>query len=339
MRLGYPDFLWAYWLVPFFILLYVLLSAARRNFYKKFGETNVVQRLFPKEYFNFRPLKAAVFIFAFSLLIFALARPRFGVKTEMVERKGIDIFIALDISKSMLAQDIAPDRITRAKYEISKLFDMFSGDRIGLIVFAGNAFTQMPLTLDYGAAKMFLESVSTDWISAQGTDISGAIELARKSFAKSGASKVLLIISDGEENQGDAVKSAKSAAQEGIVIHCVGVGSENGSPIPEQKNGNSVVYKKEKNGNIVLTRLNSKTLEEIAIAGGGKYFLAGIDLNLQEIYKEISDMKKNDFGAAKQVKFNEQYQLFLLAAILLFLLEYFLPDAIVKKNEWAGRFS
>ena len=339
MRFGNPDFLWAYLLVPFFILLYILLSVARKSFYKKFGETVVVQRLFPKEYFNFRPLKAAVFIFAFSLLVFALARPLFGVKTEMVERKGIDIFIALDISKSMLAQDVAPNRITRAKYEISKMFDMFSGDRIGLIVFAGTSFTQMPLTLDYGAAKMFLESVTTDWISSQGTDLSGAIELARKSFAKSGASKVLLIISDGEENQGDAVKAAKAAAQEGIVIHCVGVGSESGSPIPEQKSGNSVVYKKDKSGNIVLTRLNSKTLEEIALAAGGKYFLAGIDLNLQEIYKEISDMKKNDFGTAKQVRFNEQYQLFLLAALILFLLEYFLPDAIVRKNEWTGRFS
>ncbi|MDR0303967.1 MAG: VWA domain-containing protein [Chitinispirillales bacterium] len=339
MCFGSPDFLWAYSLIPFFILLYILFSAMRSNFYRKFGETEVVYRLFPKEYFNFRPLKATIFIFAFSLLIFALARPRFGVKTEMVERKGIDIFIALDISKSMLAQDIAPNRITRAKYEISKLLDMFSGDRIGLIVFAGTSFTQMPLTLDYGAAKMFLESVNTDWISSQGTDLSGAIELARKSFVKSGVSKVLLIISDGEENQGDAVKSAKLAAQDGIIVHCVGVGSESGSPIPEQKNGNSVVYKKEKNGNIVLTRLNSKTLEEIAIAANGKYFFAGIDLNLQEIYKEISDMKKNDFGTAKQARFNEQYQLFLFIALILFLLEYFLPDAIVKKNEWTGRFS
>jgi Ca-activated chloride channel family protein len=257
----------------------------------------------------------------------------------MVERKGIDVFIALDISKSMLAEDIAPNRITRAKYEISKFLDILSGDRVGLIVFAGSSFTQMPLTLDYGSAKMFLESVTTDWISSQGTDISGAIELAQRSFTQNNASKVLIIISDGEENQGDAVKAAKLAAQNGIVIYCVGVGSQSGSPIPEQKSGNSVVYKKEKNGNIVLTRLNQKALEEIALAANGKYFLAGIDMNLQEIYKEISNMKKNDFGAAKLVKYNEQYQLFLFIAFVLFLLEYFLPDAIVKKNEWTGRFS
>jgi Ca-activated chloride channel family protein len=339
MRFGTPDFLWAYLLVPFFILLYILLSAARKNFYRKFGEISVVQKLFPKEYFNFRPLKAAIFIFAFSLLIFALARPRFGMRTEMVERKGIDIFIALDISKSMLAEDVVPNRITRAKYEISKLFDMFSGDRVGLIVFAGTSFKQTPLTSDYAAAKMFLESVTTDWISAQGTDISGAIELARKSFPKNNASKVIIVISDGEENQGDAVKTAKIAAEEGIVIYCVGVGLESGFPIPEQKSGNSVTYKKDKSQNIVLTRLNQKALEEVSLAANGKYFLAGIDMNLQEIYKEISRMEKNSFGESKQTKFNEQYQLFLFVALILFMLEYFLSDAIVKKNEWTGRFS
>ena len=340
MRFGSPDLLWAYLFIPFFILLYILLATARKNFYRKFGETAVVRKLFPKEYFNLRPLKATLFIIAFSFLIFALARPRFGMKNEMVERRGIDVFFALDISKSMLAEDIVPNRLTRAKFEMSKLFDMFSGDRVGLIVFAGTSFTQMPLTLDYGAAKMFLHAVDTDWISSQGTDISGAIELARKSFPPSNTSKVLIIISDGEEHhQGDALKAARTAAQEGIIIHCIGVGSESGSPIPERRDGNSVVYKRDKSGNIVHTRLNPKALEEIALATGGKYFSAGIDMNLQEIYKEISNMEKNNFGSARQARFNEQYQLFLFIAFVMFLLEYFLADAIVRKNEWTGRFS
>jgi Ca-activated chloride channel family protein len=339
MRFATPDFLWAFLLVPLFILLYILLSAARKGFQKRFGDKIVVEKLIPQEIFNFRPLKSAIFLFAFSLLIIALARPLFGVKSEMVERKGVDVFVALDISVSMLAEDIAPNRIRRAKYEISKLFDMFSGDRVGLIVFAGTSFTLMPLTLDYGVAKMYLESVTTDWISSQGTDLSGAIELARKSFSKSGASKILIVISDGEEMQGDAVKAAKLAAQDGIVIYSVGVGSESGSPIPEPRGGNTLVYKKDKDSNIVMTRLNPKLLEEIAIATNGKYFSAGIDLNLSEIYKEISNMEKSDFGAAKQIKFNEQYQLFLFLALILFILEFFLPDAIVKKNEWKGRFS
>jgi len=338
MRFANPEFLWAYLLVPVFVLLYIFLFSARNSFYKKFGDKVVLEKLLPKELFNFRPLKAAIFLLAFSLLIFALARPLFGVKTEMVERKGIDIFIALDISKSMLAEDIVPNRLKRAQYEIGKFFDMLSGDRVGLIVFAGTSFTQMPLTLDYGAARMYLESVNTDWISSQGTDIAGAIELARKSFPPNNASKVMIIISDGEEMQGDAIKAAKLAAQDGIVIYTIGVGSESGSPIPEQRSGNSVVYKKDKAGNIVMTKLNPKTLEEIALATNGKYFSVGVDLNFQEIFKEISTMEKSDFGASKRLKFHEQYQLFLLAAIILFILEFFLPDAIRRKNEWMGRF-
>jgi Ca-activated chloride channel family protein len=339
MRFATPDFLWAFLLVPFFVLLYIFLSAARKNFNRKFGDKAIVEKLLPLELFNVRPLKAVIFLSAFSLLIIALARPLFGVKTEMIERKGIDIFVALDISRSMLAEDIAPNRIVRAKFEISKLIDMFSTDRIGLIVFAGTSFIQMPLTLDYGVAKMYLESVNVDWISSQGTDISGAIDLARKAFVKNNTSKVMIIISDGEEMQGDAVKSAKLAAQDGIVIYTVGVGSERGVPIPERKNGNSVVYKKDKSQNIVMTKLNPKTLEEIAIATDGKYFSAGIDLNLSEIYKEISNMEKNSFGQTKQIKFNEQYQIFLFLAIILFMFEFFLPDAISKRNEWKGRFS
>jgi Ca-activated chloride channel family protein len=337
MRFANPEFLWAYFLVPFFILLYIFLFSARKNFFKKFGDRSVLEKLVPRELFNFRPLKAAIFLFAFSLLIFALARPLFGVKTEMVERKGIDIFIALDISKSMLAEDIAPNRLRRAQYEIGKFFEMLSGDRVGLIVFAGTSFTQMPLTLDYGAARMYLESVNTDWISSQGTDIAGAIELARKSFPKNNASKVMIIVSDGEEMQGDAIRAAKLAAQDGIIIYTIGVGSESGTPIPERRDGNSVVYKKDKDGNIVMTRLNPKVLEEIAILTNGKYFSAGIDLNFQEIFKEISGLEKSDFSASKRLKFNEQYQLFLLFAIFLFALEFFLPDAIRRKNEWLGR--
>ena len=339
MRFATPEFLWAYLLVPFFILLYIILFSTRKNFYRKFGDKVVVEKLLPKEIFDFRPLKAAMFLLAFSLLIFALARPLFGVRTEMVERRGIDIFIALDISNSMLAEDIAPNRIRRAKFEIARFIDMLSGDRVGLIIFAGTAFTQMPLTLDYGAAKMFLEPINTDWISSQGTDIAGAIKLAQKSFPKNSASKVMIIISDGEEMQGDALRAAKSAAQEGIIIHTVGIGSESGVPIPVRRNGSSVSYLRDRDGNIVMTRLDPKLLEQISIITGGKFFLAGVDLNFQEIYKEIAAMEKNEFGAARRTSFNEQYQLFLFAAIILFILEFFLSDAIRRPNEWKGRFS
>ena len=339
MRFATPDFLWAYLLVPFFIMLYIFFFSARKSFYKKFGDRMVVEKLLPCEIFNFRPLKAAIFLLAFSLLIFALARPLFGVKTEMVERKGIDVFVALDISKSMLAEDIVPNRIRRAKHEIANFVDMLSGDRVGLIIFAGQSFMQVPLTLDYGAFKMFLDPITTDWISSQGTDIAGSIDLARKSFPKTNASKVMIIISDGEEMQGDALRAARQAAQEGIIIHAVGVGSESGVPIPISRNGNSVSYLRDRDGNIVMTRLDPKLLEQIAIITGGKYFSAGVDLNLQEIYREIAALEKSDFGAVLRSRFNEQYQLFLLIAIILFIFEFFLPDALRRKSEWTGRFS
>ncbi|MCL2845406.1 MAG: VWA domain-containing protein [Chitinivibrionia bacterium] len=339
MRFAEPEFLWALLLLPFFVIIYILIATARKNFRKKFGDKEVVQKLLPREIFNFRPLKAVIFLTAFSFLIIALARPLFGVKTEMTERVGVDIMIALDVSKSMLAEDITPNRLRRAQFEIANLFEMFSSDRVGLIIFAGEAFMLMPLTLDYSVARMYLDAVSTDWVATQGTDISGAIELARRSFTPSNASKVLIILSDGEETSGDALRSAQRAAQDGIVIYTVGVGSESGVPIPMRREGGSITYMRDRAGNVVMTRLNPRMLEEIAIAGSGRYFSAGVDLNLTEIYRQIREMEQGEFGATRQARLNEQYQLFLLIALILFFLEFFLIDAIFKKNEWKGRFS
>jgi len=339
MRFASPEFLWAFLLLPLFVVIYIMIAVARKNFRQKFGDKAIVEKLLPREIFNFRPLKAAIFLFAFSFLIIALARPLFGVRTEMVERTGVDVIIALDISNSMLAEDIAPNRLRRAKFEISNLFDMLSGDRVGLIIFAGTSFMLTPLTLDYSVARMYLEALETDWISTQGTDIAGSIELARRSFSASNASRVLIIISDGEETSGDALRAAQNAAQDGIVIYTVGVGSELGVPIPIRREGGSVIYMRDRSGNIVMTRLNPKMLEEIAIAGSGRYFSAGVDLNLSEIYRQIREMEQGEFGATRQARLNEQYQLFLFIALVLFMLEFFLIDAIFRKNEWKGRFS
>ena len=339
MRFASPEFLWAFLLLPVFVLIYILISLARKNFRNKFGDKEIVEKLLPREIFNFRPLKAVIFLTAFSFLIIALARPLFGVREEMIERRGVDVIIALDISNSMLAEDIAPNRLRRAKFEISNLFDILSGDRVGLIIFAGTSFMLTPLTLDYSVARMYLEALNTDWISTQGTDIAGAVELARRSFSPSNASRVLIIISDGEETSGDALRAAQAAAQDGIVIYTVGVGSESGVPIPVRRDGGSIVYMRDREQNIVMTRLNPRMLEEVAIAGSGRYFSAGVDLNLTEIYRQIREMEQGDFGASRQARLNEQYQAFLFIALILFVLEFFLIDAIVKKNEWKGRFS
>ena len=339
MHFGEPQFFWALLALPLFLTLYIRLVLIRRKSIKIFGQESLVAKLLPKVSFDFKPLKAFIALLAYTFLVIALTKPQFGVKLEMVERKGVDVIVALDISKSMLAEDIVPNRLKRAKHEISKLINLLSGDRFGLVVFAGESFVQTPLTLDYGAANLFLDAVTTNWISAQGTDLSGAIKLATKAFPKkSKAGKVLIIISDGEEQQGDASKAAKDAAAAGVTIYTVGVGSENGVPIPVRGKNSSVVYKKDKKGDLVLTKLNPKLLEELAIMGNGKYFSAGVDLNLATIYKEISKMEKSNYGKGKLNRYHEQYQLFLLIALILFLLEFFIPDEIVKEQEWRGRF-
>ncbi len=340
IEFGMPQLFWALLLIPLFVALYIQLSLARRKALNRFGDEKLVHRLLPEESFNFRPLKGFLFILGYSFLVIALAKPRFGLKLEKIEKEGIDIMVALDVSKSMLAEDIAPNRIRRAKHEITKLIDLLKGDRIGLIVFAGESFVQTPLTVDYGAAKLFLDAVNTDWISAQGTDLSGAIRLAHKSFLQTTkAAKVLIIISDGEEQQGDAIKLAKKAAADGLTIYTVGVGSDSGTPIPIARGNGEVEYKKDSKGNIVMTRLNSRVLGEIALNSNAKYFNAGVNLNLTDIYNEISEMEKSSYGVGDESRYHDQYQLFLLIALLLFMAEFFLPDYLLKTRVWRGRFA
>jgi Ca-activated chloride channel family protein len=340
MRFGEPMWFWAFAALPLIFILYVRLSILREKALSSFAEKRLMNRLLPEESFSFRPLKVLLFMLGYSFLVIALTRPQFGVKSEMIERKGVDVIVALDISRSMLAEDVVPNRLRRAKFEIEKMIDLLGGNRVGLVVFAGESFVQCPLTLDYGAAKMFLDAVNTDWINTQGTDISGAIQLAQKSFPTTNkAGKVLILISDGEEQQGNAKAAAEAAAQSGVTIYTIGVGSEDGVPIPVYKSGGNISYKKDKKGEIVLTKLNPKMLEEVSHYGGGKYFSAGVNLNLTEIYKEISQMQKASFGEGREIHYNEQYQIFLLLALLLFIADFILPDYIQKKRIWRGRFA
>lgn len=337
MHFGNFQFIWAYALTPFLIGLIVWLYLSRERALKKFAQSALIGRLLPRQIFDFRPLKAILFILAYLLLVFALMRPQFGMKLKEVEKQGVDIMIALDVSKSMLAEDITPNRIKRAKHEIAKLFDIAKGDRVGLIVFAGESYVQMPLTEDYSAAKMFLNAITTGWMSAQGTDLAGAIQKADTCLTMENADKVVILISDGEEQQGNAVNAAKEAAKNGVTIYTVGVGSEGGVPIPERIDG-ELVYKKDEKGEMVQTRLNTSLLEEIALASGGRYFHAGVDLNLKDIYSEIEAMEKGRFGVSKESRFHEQYQIFLLISLILFLLGYFTPERWIGKREWRGRF-
>lgn len=337
MEFGVEKFFWAYLFVPLFVGLFIWLSLSRERALKRFAQGHLIKRLLPAQLFDFRPLKWTIFLLSYSLLVFALTRPQFGLKLVEEDKEGVDIMVALDISKSMLAEDIAPNRIKRAKHEIGKLFDMLEGDRIGLIVFAGASYVQLPLTEDYKAAKKLLDVVNTGWMSAQGTDLAGAIRMGDTCLTMEGADKVLIIISDGEEQQGDADAAARAAANNGVTIYTVGVGSEDGEPIPIRENG-ELTYKRKANGEMVHTKLNTMLLEKIAIAGNGRYFSAGLDLNLREIYKEIQKMEKGAFGKSEEPQLHDQYQLFLMAAIILFFISFLLPERVLGKREWRGRF-
>ena len=333
MRFAEPQYFYLLLLLPILAGLFIYAWQKRVAALTRFADKKLIERLAPKNMLNRWILKSIIFLIAFMFLVIALTRPQFGVKTSMMERKGIDIMVALDISKSMLAEDIAPNRIDRAKHEISKFIDMLKGDRIGLVVFAGESFVQCPLTLDYGAARMFLKSVNTDWIELQGTALADAIEQSSKSLGtKVGKHKVLILISDGENHEGDAIKAAKKASKEGVKIYTVGLGSEKGAPIPIHKSSGSTVYKKEKNGDLVLTKLNSMTLEKIAIEGNGHYFHAGTDLDLTQIYSEISKMEKKNLGLNKMTSYREQYQIFLLLALFFIILEFLIPSG-TKRDE------
>jgi len=339
MRFGNPEYFFFWLLLPVIIGFFIWAYQRRRAALKRFASLDLIGKLTPSSGLSRQVVKWSLFCLFFFFLVLALVRPRFGAKLEMVERKGIDLIVALDISQSMLAEDIVPNRIDLAKHEIAKLIDMLQGDRIGLVVFAGESFVQCPLTLDYGAAKMFLDAVSTGWVERQGTALADAIDKSSEAFrTQKRKHKVLLIISDGEDQEGDAVAAAKRAADEGIIIYTIGVGSERGVPIPVRRSNDNVVYKKDRHGNLVMTKLNPVMLEKIAIEGKGSYFHAGSNLELSRIITDIASMEKKDLGTSKITTYEERYQFPLAIALLLFLVEFFIPERIRRKLVWKGRF-
>jgi len=339
MRFGNPEYFWLLLLLPFLAGYFIWAWQRKQRALARFADLRIARKLIPPDSGTRQITKWTLFSAFVFFTIIALTRPRFGIKTEMVERRGVDVMIALDISQSMLARDIVPSRIERAKHEIAKFIDLLKGDRVGLIVFAGESFVQCPLTLDYGAAKMFLEPVNTDWIARQGTALAAAIRQAAAAFKSQGKKhNVLLLLSDGEDHEGDAVEAAREAAKVGMRIYTVGIGSENGEPIPLHKGHGSVVYKKDRSGNLVMTRLNPMILEKIALESGGSYFHAGTDLDLVRIYNEIAKMEKSDFGMNKMTVYEERYQIFLCIALIFLAIEFFIPERVKRREIWRGRF-
>jgi len=331
-RFANPDFLYLLLLLPVLVALFMLNEFRKRKSVRKLGDAGLVQRLMP-ELSRTRPVvKFLIIMICLASAIVMVARPQFGSKLEEVKKRGVEVIIALDVSNSMLAEDIQPSRLERAKQAISRLVDDLDNDKIGLIVFAGDAYTQIPITTDYVSAKMFLSTVSPEMVAKQGTAIGSAIRLGMKSFTPGeGKSKALIIISDGENHEDDPVAAADEASKAGVVVHTIGIGSTQGVPIPITS-GNRRDYLKDSKGNVVITKLDEGILKQIAVTGGGVYVRASnSNFGLDEIYDEIKKMKKQELESKVFTEYNEQFQIFAFISLVLLIAEYVVMDRRNRK--------
>ncbi|MCA9750850.1 MAG: VWA domain-containing protein [Gemmatimonadetes bacterium] len=339
MRFSRPELLWllipALVLLPtFFALAFRAADRARRRL--------VAEELVPKLVRGFsrsrRRTKAILQTTALLLVLFALAGPRVGSREITVKRRGIDLIVAIDTSRSMLAQDIKPSRLLKARREVAALLDRLDGDRVGLVAFAGDAFLQCPLTIDYGAARMFLDVLDVNSVSRPGTNVGAAIRTSLAAFGE-GESKhqALILVTDGEDLSGDALDAAEEAARRGIRIFTVGVGSEAGEPIPDPESGS---FHKDRKGEIVMSRLDAETLERIALETGGQFHRASMgELELDRIWDELSRLEERDVASRAFTAWEERFQIPLGIAVLLLLLDFALPERVRTRREWEGRFA
>lgn len=330
------------WLVPVLVLFFVYAFRARRQAMQQFGNLLLLQKLAAGVSRKRQIGKLVLLVLAVALLALVLARPQIGTKLEEAKREGVDVFIAVDVSVSMLAQDIPPSRLEKAKHEVDNLINRLRGDRVGVIAFAGTAFVQCPLTLDYGAAKMFLDILEPGLIPTAGTNIEEAIALALKSFeGKERKFKVLILITDGENHEGDAMKLAEEAERQGVIIHCVGIGSPEGVPIPQNADQlGSSGFKKDRQGQVVMSKLDEVTLEKIALQTNGKYYRASSgESELEKIYDEIARMDKKELGSLQYTQFEDRFQYVLIFVILLLIVEVMIPERRQVAREWRGRFN
>ena len=325
-RLEHPKVLWLLILLFLLNAIWVKNKIWKKKAINKFAKLSTLSKIFNGFSNNRSTFKYILFRLAIGLLIIAASNPQYGENERTVASKGIDIMIALDISKSMMAEDIIDEynRLDIAKLSIGKLMNELRGDHVGIVVFAGEAYKQLPLTPDYQVAKLFLKNIGTDMISSQGTDIGNAIELCMSSFSEERKNnKAIVIISDGEDHEEMAVNAAKEATEEGVVICTVGMGSEKGVPIPIVRNGKKIGIKKDKDESTVLTKLNEENLIQIAQAGNGTYTKTrGLNLNLRKILDRINEIEKTTLKKDRYSTYDDQFQWFLLPALLLLLLDF-----------------
>ncbi len=326
-------------IIPVLVVVFLLLQLWRKRTRNKFADETLLKRLTPDRSKFKSGLKLFFLVLGLAFLTLGLVNPKIGTKLETVKREGVDIVFAIDVSKSMLAEDIAPNRLEKSKRLVSEIINQLASDRIGIIAYAGQAFPQLPITTDYGAAKMFLQGMNTDMLTSQGTAIDQAIELATTYYNdQEQTNRVLFIISDGEDHSGDSTMEAvEKATDEGIRIFTIGVGKAKGAPIPIKRNGVVESLKKDNQGETVITKLDETFLKEIADEGNGEYINGDNTEEAVEFIKEqLLQMDKKEFEAKQFAEFKDQFQWFLGLGLLFLFLDVF---TLEKKTKWLRKLN
>ena len=326
LRFANAYILWALVLVPLLIIIFMLVRRWKKKALASFGEKGVISRIMPQVSSSRPTLKFIFFIVAYTLLIIGMADPQVGNHIDEVKKKGADIMIVLDVSNSMLSQDYAPSRLENAKRALAQLIDNLHEDRIGIIVFAGEPYVQMPITTDYSAAKIFLNTINTGMVPVQGTAIGAAIDLGVKSFDyKDGTGKAIILMTDGENHEDDAITAAQNAHDKGVVVHVIGFGSPQGAPVPIYENGKQNGFHLDSAGHTVISKLNEDMCKQIAVAGNGVYIRAtdansGLGIVMDQVHK----MKQKTYDSKSFKDFEDRFQFFMAIALFLFIAEFFI---------------
>ncbi|HCR04425.1 MAG TPA: hypothetical protein DIU18_04495 [Gemmatimonadetes bacterium] len=339
----FADSVWLFALavVPVLVGLFGLSSLRRRRALGVFGDAHLVRKLTATVSITARRCKAALCVVAVGTLVVALARPQFGSRVETVQSVGQDIVVAVDLSRSMLAEDVAPNRLERARLEILRLMDNLDGDRIGLVAFAADAFVQSPLTVDYSAAGLFLKAMHPDLMPVQGTDLGAALQVSLDALDQGARdARVVVVITDGEDHEGDFEDQLARAVTSGVQVHVVGIGSLDGVPIPEyDAQGRQAGFLRDDEGSVVTTRLGERTLTAVAERTGARYVRAGAGgTAFEDLMDEISGVEGEALDGLQITQFEEQFQVFLALALALLFAEWLWPDRRSERMAWAGRF-
>ena len=329
---------WLLLVIPVIVFLFLIFLFWQNRTRKKFADNSLLKQLAPNRSRSKPVIKLVLILLAFASLIVALANPKMGTKMKTVKREGVDIVFAIDVSKSMDAEDIAPNRLEKSKQLVSQILNNLGSDRVGIIAYAGGAYPQLPITTDYSAAKMFLQSLNTDMISSQGTAIGDAIELATTYYDdEQQTNRVLFIISDGEDHEGNVQDITEKASEMGIRIFTIGVGTEKGGPIPIIRNGVVQNYKKDNQGETVITKLNPATLTEIADSAEGSYIEGNVTSNVVErVQEELQNIEKTEFEDKQFADFKSHFQLFLGIALALLFLDIFVLE---RSTAWIRKLN